>query len=107
MSVVHLDSGNFKKEVLESSIPVMVDFYADWCGPCKMVAPVVEELAKDYEKKIKVGKLNIDDGQDIAGELGIMSIPTIMFFRNGKKTGQVVGAQSKSALDSQIKKHLA
>jgi thioredoxin 1 len=102
MSLLHLTDGNFKKEVLESELPVLVDFWAPWCGPCKMVAPVIEELAKDYSSKIKIGKVDVDNNSQTATSYGIMSIPTLIFFKNGKVTDQVVGALSKSELKNKI-----
>jgi thioredoxin 1 len=102
MAVVHLTDGNFKKEVIESGIPVLVDFWATWCGPCKMIAPVVEELAKEFDQKIKIGKVDVDENPNIAGQFGIMSIPTLMFFKNGKVMEQIVGAMSKVDLKKKI-----
>jgi thioredoxin 1 len=102
MGTVHLTDSNFKKEVIESSLPVLVDFWATWCGPCKMIAPVVEELAKEFDQKIKVGKVDVDENPNIAGQFGIMSIPTLMFFKNGKVMEQVVGALSKVDLKNKI-----
>jgi thioredoxin 1 len=102
MGTVHLTESNFKKEVIESGLPVLVDFWATWCGPCKMIAPVVEELAKEFDQKIKVGKVDVDENPNIAGQFGIMSIPTLMFFKNGKVMEQVVGALSKVDLKKKI-----
>ncbi len=106
MALIHFTNENFRSEVLESSLPVLVDFYADWCGPCKMIGPVIEQFAKDYASKIKIGKLNVDEGQDIAGQYGVMSIPTLIFFKNGKNVEQLVGALPKAAIETAIKKHL-
>ena len=85
MATIALDSQNFDQEVIQSSIPVVVDFYADWCGPCKMVGPIVEELSNDYEGQIKFGKLNVDNAQDLAASFGVSSIPTIIFLKMVKK----------------------
>jgi thioredoxin 1 len=86
---------NFDSEINNSDIPVMVDFYADWCGPCKMMAPVVEELAEEYAGKVKIGKLNVDSSPNTAQKFGIMSIPTVLFFKNKEKTTEFVGLKSK------------
>ena len=97
---------NFDNEVLGSDIPVLVDFYADWCGPCKMMAPVVEQLAEEYEGKLKVGKCNIDEEEAVRARYGVMSIPTMKIFVKGKEAASVVGAMSKEALEAQIKEVL-
>jgi len=99
-----LNSKNFKKEVLDSKEPVMVDFYAGWCGPCKAMAPVVEELAKEMKDKIKIVKVNIEDEEDLASEHGVMSIPTLLFFKGGKIVEQASGMMSKGKLVELIKK---
>jgi len=97
-SVLELTSDNFETEVAAFPGTVMVDFWAPWCGPCRMVAPIVEELAKEYHGKAKVGKLNTDDAPDIAGRYGIRSIPTMLFFKNGEVVQQLVGAYPKSKI---------
>lgn len=97
----------FKQEVLQSKIPVFVDFWAPWCGPCKIVGPVVEELGKEYEGKIKVVKLNVDESPDTAGMYSVMSIPTLMLFKNGQPVKSMVGAQSKENLKRGIEEVLA
>lgn len=106
MSLLHLTDANFKKEVLESNQPVLVDFWANWCGPCKMIIPVIEELAKEYAGKIKIGKLNVDENPKTTSQYGIMSIPTLIFFKNGKVTGQITGALGKSELKKKIEENL-
>ena len=101
MAVIHVNSGNFAQEVLESTIPVLVDFYADWCGPCKMIAPTIEDLAQSTD--YKVCKLNVDDAQDIAQQYRVMTIPTVIAFENGKEKAKLIGVQSKSAFENLIK----
>jgi thioredoxin len=98
---------NFKTEVLESKTPVLVDFWAEWCGPCKMIAPAVEELAKEFEGKAKVAKVNVDDEQSIAMEYNIRSIPTLLFFRDGKVVDQLVGAAPKKTLADKLNNLIA
>lgn len=97
-------SENFEKEVLASEIPVFVDFYADWCGPCKMMAPVVEKLAEKYEGKLKVGKCNVDEENELAARYRVMSIPTMMVFVNGEVRETIVGAVSQTELENVIEK---
>ena len=99
-------SENFESEVLQSDIPVLVDFYADWCGPCKAMGPVVEALAQESEGKAKVGKINTDDNQDIAMEYGVMSIPTFIVFKGGKAVKKMVGMQDKRPLVAAIEEAL-
>ncbi|OGX18666.1 MAG: thioredoxin [Omnitrophica WOR_2 bacterium RBG_13_44_8b] len=106
MSPLHLSDANFKKEVLESQLPVLVDFWASWCGPCKMIAPLIEELSKEYANKIKVGKLDVDANSKTATTYGIMSIPTLIFFKNGKIMEQAVGVLSKADLKKKIEENL-
>ncbi len=93
---------NFKTDAIESSIPVVVDFYADWCGPCKMMAPVIDELAGDYEGKVRIGKMNTDENRGTAAKYSVMSIPTILFIKDGKVVDQVVGAVPKTVLEQKI-----
>lgn len=106
MALAHLTDSNFKKEVLEAELPVLVDFWAAWCGPCRMIAPIVEELSKEYDKKIKIGKINIDENPKTPSQYGIMSIPTLMFFKKGQVAAQVVGTLSKSELKKKIEESL-
>jgi len=93
---IHVSDSNFKSEVLDSSTPVLVDFWAPWCGPCRVIAPVIEELAKEYAGKFKVAKLNTDENPNIAMEYRIMGIPTLGIFVNGKMVDQLVGAYPKT-----------
>ena len=97
-----LNKDNFTKEVLESSIPVVVDFWAPWCGPCKIMGPIIEEVAKEYEGKAKVGKVNVDENSELSEQYHVMSIPTIKIFKQGK----VVGAVPKASLTSNIDLYL-
>ncbi|MBD5449119.1 MAG: thioredoxin [Lachnospiraceae bacterium] len=99
-------TANFEKEVLEADIPVFVDFYADWCGPCKMMAPIVAQLAEEYDGKLKVGKCNIDEEDGLARMYRVMSIPTMKIFVKGEAAATIVGAVSKEELVSEIKKVL-
>ena len=107
MALVHLTENNFNDEVLKASLPVLVDFWAEWCGPCRMIAPIVDEIAKEHEGKLKVGKLNVDDAQEIAVKYNVMSIPTLMFFKQGKPVDMVVGALGKEQLVNRVKKNLS
>lgn len=99
-------TANFEEEVLNSDKPVLVDFYADWCGPCKMMAPIVEELAKEYDGRLKVGKCNVDEENALSGKYRIMSIPTIMIFSGGQIQETIVGAVSQKELEGKIDKAL-
>jgi thioredoxin 1 len=92
MSSEQVTNANWKNEVEESKLPVLVDFWAEWCGPCRMVSPVIDALGKKYQGKIKVVKVNVDENQDLAGKFGIMSIPTIMLFNNGRLIDSAIGA---------------
>ena len=93
---------NFQTEVLNSELPVLVDFYADWCGPCKMMAPLVEKMAEKYEGRMKIGKLNVEEAMEIAQKYRVANIPTFMFFKNGQAVNSVVAPQSKAAIEDFI-----
>ena len=105
-NIVNLSSENFEQEVLKAETPVLVDFWAEWCGPCKMLAPVLDELAQEYGAKLKVGKVNIDHDQQLSVQYGIQSIPTLLIFKDGQVQEQHIGMKSKSvlkeALDSAV-----
>ena len=103
---VNINDGNFKHEVLDESLPVLVDFWAQWCGPCRMVGPIIEEIAKEYKGKLKVCKLNVDEAPETAANYGIMSIPTLVIFRKGKIVDKIVGALPKTELEAAIKPHI-
>lgn len=98
MSVLTCDNKNFHGVVLQSEIPVLVDFYADWCGPCKMMSPILEELSQEFDGKIKIVKINVDNNPELASEYGVMSIPNMIIFESGKQKENIVGARSKQDL---------
>jgi thioredoxin 1 len=104
--MLELSDSTFEKEVLKSETPVLVDFWAPWCGPCRILAPVVEEIANSYSGRLKVGKLNVDDNQDTTMAYGIRSIPTLIIFKGGKALDQIIGAVPKSEIERMIKKAL-
>jgi thioredoxin 1 len=103
---LEVTDANFKDEVLNSDKPVLVDFWAEWCGPCKMIAPAVAELARDYEGRAKICKLDVDNNYQTAGEYGIRSIPSLLIFKNGKVVDQIVGAVSKQRLKEKLEANL-
>lgn len=102
MAVLTITKENFEAEVIKSDIPVLVDFWAEWCGPCRMFSPIVDEFAEENEGKVKVGKINVDEQPDLAGRYGVMSIPTAILFKNGEAASTLVGVQPKSALEGLI-----
>ena len=107
MGALHIDEGTFDTEVLKASTPVLVDFWAEWCGPCKAIGPIIDELAEELKSKLKVVKVNVDDSQGLAMRYSIMSIPTLLIFKNGETVDQLVGAMPKAQLMTRIKPHLA
>jgi len=100
--IIHTSDDSFEQEVLQSQLPVLVDYWAQWCGPCKMIAPILDEVAKEYEGRIKIAKLNIDENQNTPPKYGIRGIPTLMLFKNGNVEATKVGALSKSQLTAFI-----
>ena len=101
-----LTDGNFDDSVIKSTVPVLVDFWAEWCGPCRMIAPTVEELATDYTGKVTIGKLNVDDNPNTATQFGVRSIPTLLLFKGGEVVESVVGLTDKTRLQALLDKHL-
>jgi len=106
MKPIELSSKNFEEEVLKANVPVLVDFWAVWCGPCRAIAPVVEEIASEYSGKLKVGKVDVDSNQQLAMQFGIRSIPTLLVFKEGKVVDQIVGAVPKQVLVDRLAKHI-
>ena len=103
---IKVNDANFRQEALESNIPVLVDFWAPWCMPCYMVAPVVEEIAREYQGKLKVCKVNVDEAPNTASSYDIMSIPTLAIFKNGEAVDKIIGAVPKTELEAAIKPHI-
>jgi len=106
-NVLEITDENFQSTVLESKEPVLVDFWAPWCGPCRMIAPAIEELSNDYQGRVKVGKLNTDDNPKVASSLGVSAIPTVMLFKGGSVVERFVGMQPKTRMSSAIDGHLS
>lgn len=106
MAELVLDDNNFEKEVLGSDLPVLVDFWAVWCGPCKVLSPIIEQIATEYEGKVKIGKVDVDNNNSLAMKYGIMSIPTLKFYKGGKVVGEMIGAAPKQAIVEELKKYL-
>jgi len=106
MAEVEMNEQNFDQEALQSQLPVLVDFWAEWCGPCKVLSPIVEELSNQYTGKLKVGTVNVDENNALAMRYNVMSIPTLKFFKNGNIVGEIVGAAPKATVEAEIKKHI-
>ncbi|NLW07476.1 MAG: thioredoxin [Clostridia bacterium] len=104
---INVDSGSFETEVISSPVPVVVDFWAAWCGPCRMMAPVLDQLASEYDGSVKFAKVNVDEHQDVAMSYNIMSIPTLVIFKDGQEVGRVVGYMPKDRLKAELQKKLA
>ncbi len=104
---VTFTADNFQQEALKASVPVVVDFWASWCGPCKAVAPILDELATQFDGKIKIGKVNVDEHSDLAVQYGVMNIPTMVFLKNGEEVDRMVGAGSKAQLEEKFNKLLS
>ena len=102
-TVLHLTDQNFEKEVLKSDVPVLVDFHATWCGPCKSLAPIVEQIAAEYQGRARVGKIDIDEAPGVASSYGIMAVPTLIFFKGGREQRKLTGFKPKPELESALK----
>ena len=105
-NVAKFTDGNFDSEVVRSEVPVLVDFWAEWCGPCRLMGPILDELAPAYAGKLKIGKLNVDENNDAPSNFGVMNIPTMILFKGGKEADRIIGAMSKSDLQKKIDKAL-
>jgi thioredoxin 1 len=106
-NVLEFTDGNFRSQALESDVPVLVDFWAPWCGPCRMIAPTVEQIATDYAGKVRVGKVNTDENPQVAAGHNISSIPTLLLFKNGQVVDKTIGVTPKQALATMLDKHVA
>jgi thioredoxin 1 len=105
--IEQLSEASFDASVIKSGVPVLVDFWAEWCGPCKMIAPLLDEMADEYDGKLKIGKVNVDDNQALAGKFGIRAIPTLLLFKDGQVKEQIVGMTSKKDLQKKLQAHVS
>jgi thioredoxin 1 len=105
-SLALFNEDSFEDEVLKSEVPVLVDFWAEWCGPCKVIAPIIEQISIEYEGRLKVGKLNVDESPQVASKFGIRGIPTLLLFRQGKPVEQIIGAVPKAQIVAKLNSHL-
>ncbi len=106
-STLKITDANFDSEVSKSNVPVLVDFWAEWCGPCRLMSPILEEIAPGYQGRLKIGKLNVDENQDAPTKFGVMNIPTMILFKNGKEAERIVGAMSKVDLQKKLDRALS
>ncbi len=106
MTIKHVSDASFEQDVLKSDVPVLVDFWAEWCGPCKMIAPILEEVSRDYDGRLQVAKVDVDNNQAVPAKFGIRGIPTLILFKNGAQVASKVGALSKSQLTVFLDSHL-
>jgi thioredoxin 1 len=104
--IKHVTDASFGSDVLQSDKPVLVDYWAEWCGPCKMIAPILDEVSKDYGERVQVAKMNVDENRDVPGQFGIRGIPTLMLFKGGKVVGTMVGAHPKAKYTAFLDGHL-
>lgn len=105
--VIKFTDSNFDSEVVKSNVPVLVDFWAEWCGPCRLMSPILDDLAPGYQGKLKIGKLNVDENQNTPTNFGIMNIPTMILFKNGKESERIIGAMSKMELQKKLDQALS
>lgn len=104
--IKHITNQSFAGDVLQSEVPVLVDYWAEWCGPCKMIAPVLDEMAKEYDGRLRIAKMNVDDNREVPGKFGIRGIPTLMIFKGGQKVAEITGARPKRELTAFVDSHL-